>query len=273
MLEILLIPGLILGAFALISASGLYAASKKFYVYEDPRIGEVTDLLPGANCGGCGFAGCAAYAENVVNTMSLDIPCPVASAEEMGNIASHLGLEASSGSKKVASLMCNGTFDNSKLQMEYTGITDCWAAMLVTDTTKACSFSCLGLGSCVQACGFDAMKIEDGIVVIDDEKCTGCGMCVPACPKDILHMRDYHKKVTVTCFNTDRGADARKACNVACIGCMKCTKVCEDDAIHVENFLAAITYEKCTNCEKCVAVCPTNAIAIREGEVVVNASA
>lgn len=268
----ILMPGFILGGFALISATGLFVASKKFYVYEDPRIEEVTEMLPGANCGGCGFAGCAAYAENAVNEMSLDVPCPVASVEEMATIADFLGLEAAAGQKMVASLMCNGTHDHSKLQMEYSGIEDCWAAMLVTDTTKACSFSCLGLDSCVRACAFDAMHIEKGIVVIDDEKCTGCGMCIPACPKDILHMRPYNKKVTVTCFNTDRGADARKACSVACIGCMKCEKVCEDDAIHVNNFLAKIDYDKCTNCEKCVEVCPTDAIEIRGEKVVVNAA-
>ncbi len=259
MLEII-IPGLILGGFALISSTGLFVASKKFYVYEDPRIAEITDLLPGANCGGCGFAGCAAYAEDVVNKQSIDRACPVADSETMSAIGALMGLAAGVGEKKVASLMCKGTHDNSKLMMEYRGIQDCWAAMLVADSTKACSFACIGLSSCVRACAFDAMRIENGIVVIDAEKCTGCGMCVPACPKDILHLRPYSKTTTVSCFNTDRGADARKACSVACIGCMKCEKVCEDDAIHVNNFLAKIDYEKCTLCGKCVEACPTNAI-------------
>ncbi len=272
MFEIIL-PGLILGVFALISASGLYAASKKFYVYEDPRIEKVTDMLPGANCGGCGFAGCAAFAENVVTTMSLNPTCPVADEAQLDRIAEFLGMEKAVTEKQVASLMCNGTYDHSKTMMEYTGIEDCWAAMLVTDTTKSCAFSCLGLGSCVRACGFDAMRIENGIVVINDEKCTGCGMCVPACPKNILHMRPYSKRTTVTCFNTDKGADARKACSVACIGCMKCEKVCEDDAIHVTHFLAKITYDKCTNCGKCVEVCPTDAIEIRGEEVIAHVAA
>lgn len=265
----ILIPGLILGGFALISSTGLYMASKKFYIYEDPRIREVTEMLPGANCGGCGFAGCAAYAEYVVNENSLSKPCPVADDETMSQIGALLGLAAETGEKKVASLMCKGTSQNCKSMMEYKGIEDCWAATLVADTTKACSFSCLGLASCVRACSFDAMYIEDGIVVIDDEKCTGCGMCISTCPKNLLHMRPKAKTVTVTCFNTDRGAEARKACAVACIGCMKCEKVCEDDAIHVTNFLAKIDYEKCTLCEKCVEACPTISIEIRE--VTVNA--
>ncbi|MBD3225786.1 MAG: RnfABCDGE type electron transport complex subunit B [Caldithrix sp.] len=263
----IVIAGLVLGGFALISSSGLLYASKKFYVYEDPRIEEVTELLPGANCGGCGFAGCSAYAEHVVKEGSLEDPCPVADSETMAKIGEVLGLQVESSEKMVASLMCHGTVQNSELMMDYEGIEDCWAAMLVADTTKACAFACLGLGSCVEACPFDAMHLENGIVVIDDEKCTGCGICIPTCPKNILHMRPYSKKVTVTCNNTDKGADARKACKVACIGCMKCEKVCEDDAIHVNNFLAKIDYNKCTNCEKCVEVCPTNSIQIRGQEV------
>lgn len=259
----LLIPGLILGGFALLSATGLYMASLKFYVYEDPRIDEVEELLPGANCGGCGFAGCRSYAENAVTNMNLDAPCPVAEAVVMARVAEILGLEAGTSSKRVASLMCNGRHENSKLAMDYRGIEDCWAAMLVTDTTKTCAFSCMGLGSCVRACSFDAMRIENGIVVIDDEKCTGCGMCVPACPKNLIHFRPHDKYTTVTCFNTDKGADARKVCSVACIGCMKCQKNCNYDAIHVENFLAKIDYEKCTNCGDCVEVCPTRSIEMR----------
>jgi RnfABCDGE-type electron transport complex B subunit len=266
MLEII-IPGLILGGFALISASGLLVASKKFYVFEDPRIEQVNEMLPAANCGGCGFAGCQAFAEHLVTNEDTDANCPVASGEEMQSILAFLGREAEMAERIVASLMCNGTHDHSKLQMEYTGIEDCWAATLVTDSTKSCAFSCIGLSSCVRACNFDAMKIEDGIVVIDDEKCTGCGMCIPTCPKNILHMRPYAKNTTVTCFNTDRGADARKACSVACIGCMKCEKVCEHDAIHVKDFLAKIDYQKCTNCGDCVEACPTNAIEIRGQEV------
>lgn len=265
----ILIPGFIMGGFALVFSSGLLYASKKFYVFVDPKIEQVGALLAGANCGGCGLPGCGAYAERAVKNNSIDPPCPVASAEDMAAIAGILGIEASASDKKVATLMCHGTHENSAELMEYAGIEDCWAASLVVDSTKTCVFSCLGLSSCVRACGFDAMKIENGIVVIDDEKCTGCAMCLPACPKNLLELRPASSEVVVTCYNTDRGADARKACKVACIGCMKCEKTCEHDAIHVNNFLAAIDYQKCTNCYDCVEVCPTDSIQIRRNEVYV----
>ena len=263
----LVMPCVILSGLALVSASGLYVASKKFYVYEDPRIDEIEAMLPGANCGGCGYAGCRAWAENAVKNRSVDPPCPVANAETMQAIARLLGIEATVAEKKVAALLCKGTHQNTRLTMEYHGITDCWAAMLVADSLNACAFSCLGLGSCLAVCNFDAMRIKDGIVHIDEEKCTGCGLCVEACPKNLLQLRPVSKFVVVTCHNTDRGADARKACKVACIGCMKCEKTCEHDAIHVQNFLAIIDYEKCTACGDCVAVCPTNAIEMRGQEV------
>ena len=270
MLEILL-PGIVLAGFALISASGLFVASKKFYVYEDPRIDEVEDLLPGANCGGCGFAGCRSLAEHMVNNHTVDPPCPVAEAQIMAQVAQILGLEAPIREKQVATLLCKGTHENSPPAMEYMGIADCWAAVIVADSLKDCAFSCLGLGSCVNACNFGAMHIENGIVVIDEEKCTGCGVCLAHCPKNLLVLRPVSAQTVVTCSNTDRGPEARKVCKIACIGCMKCQKVCQHQAIFVQNFLAEIDFEKCTNCGDCVAACPTNAIEMRGQEVYVTA--
>jgi len=263
----ILIPGLILGAFAFVSAGGLLIASKKFYVYEDPRIDQVEALLPGANCGGCGFAGCRAYAEHAVNDMKLEPPCPVASVEQMNQIAQLLNLEIASEDRKVVALICNGHNGHSKPQVDYKGIDDCWAALLVTDTIKSCVFACLGLGSCVRVCSFGALQVKDGIVAVDEEKCKGCGICVSACPKELLRLIPANTRVLVTCSNEDRGADARKACAVACIGCMKCEKVCQDEAIHVENFLARIDYDKCSACGKCVDACPTHSIVMKGGRI------
>lgn len=263
MLFDILIPGLILGGFALISSTGLLFASKKFHVDEDPRIEEVAELLPAANCGACGYTGCTAYAEHIVSKMDLNTPCPVADEESLQAIAELLNLEAPVGEKTVASLMCNGTDENAKLVMDYRGIRDCWAATLVADSTKACAYSCIGLGSCLPACNFDALHLKDGIIEVDEENCTGCGQCVSACPKNVLHMRPVSKTVTVTCSNFDKGPDVKKACAVVCFACQKCVKVCDDDAITVENSLAKIDYSKCTLCEKCIEECPTNAIQIK----------
>ncbi|WP_456405692.1 RnfABCDGE type electron transport complex subunit B [Caldithrix abyssi] len=270
MFEILL-PGVILAGFALISASGLFVASKKFYVYEDPRIDQVEALLPGANCGGCGLAGCRSLAEHMVNQKTVEPPCPVAEAAIMQQIAELLGLEASVQEKQVATLLCNGTHENTRDALEYHGIHDCWAAMVVTNSIKDCAFSCLGLGSCVAVCNFGAMRIENGIVVIDEEKCTGCGICIGHCPKNLLLLRPVSAQTVVVCSNTDRGPEARKVCKTACIGCMKCQKVCQHQAIFVQDFLARIDYEKCTNCGDCVEACPTNAIEMRGQEVYVTA--
>ncbi len=266
MLEILL-PASILAGVALISASGLFLASKKFYVYEDPKIDQIEALLPGANCGGCGFAGCRSLAEFMVNENTVEQPCPVAEAEIMAQIAEILGLEAPIQEKQVATLLCRGTHQNSALAMDYRGIEDCWAAVIVTDSLKDCAFSCLGLGSCVRACNFGAMHIENGIVVIDETTCTGCGICLEHCPKNLLVLRPISSQTIVSCSNTDRGPEARKACQVACIGCLKCTKVCTHQAIFVEDFLARINYQQCTNCGECVQACPTNAIEFRGKEI------
>lgn len=164
-------------------------------MYEDPRIDEVEALLPGANCGGCGYAGCRALAEHIVNDHTVDTQCPVAEPIVMEKIADLLGLEASVQEKQVATLLCKGTHENSALAMDYRGIQDCWAAVIVADSIKDCAFACLGLGSCVQACNFDAMRIENGIVVIDEEKCTGCGICISHCPKNLLVLRPVSQKL------------------------------------------------------------------------------
>ncbi|MCK3683274.1 Fe-S cluster domain-containing protein [Maribellus sp. YY47] len=244
----------------------LYFVAQKFKVFEDPRIDDVEGALPGANCGGCGFAGCRAFAEACVKASELgDLNCPVGGNETMGQVASILGLEAVKKDPRVAFIRCNGTCDNRPKTSQFDGATTCAIASSVYSGETDCQYGCLGYGDCVDACDFDAIDLRAGMGVplILDDKCVACGACVDACPKNLIELRKKmpkDRKVVVACRNQDKGAAAKKACSVACIGCSKCFKECPFDAITMENNLAFIDSDKCKLCRKCVAVCPTNAI-------------
>lgn len=248
------------------SAIILYLVARKFKVEEDPRIDTVESLLPGANCGGCGYPGCRGLAEATVKADSMDgILCPVGGAAVMNKIAAALGREVAVQAPKIAVVRCNGSCANRPRTSVYDGARSCAVenSLYVGDTN--CSFGCLGCGDCVAACPFDAihMNPETGLPVVDDAKCVACGACVKACPRNIIELRNKgpkDRRVFVSCVNKDKGAVARKACKAACIGCMKCAKECPFGAITVENNLAYIDYTKCRLCRKCVSVCPTGAI-------------
>lgn len=260
---------IVLGAIGLIAAVVLYACSKKFAVKEDPRIGQVVEILPGANCGGCGFAGCSAMAGALVkgaDAGSIEgLFCPVGGDKVMGDVADLLGMVVAKSDPMVAVVRCNGTCEYRPHVNEYSGLHTC-AAMNSTGACETlCGFGCLGCGDCVAACKFDAihMNPETGLPEVDEEKCTACGGCVKACPRHIIELRKKGPKgrrVYVQCVNKDKGAVARKACQVACIGCGKCQKVCQFDAITIENNLSYIDFNKCRLCTKCVDECPTGAI-------------
>lgn len=258
-----------LGAIALISSVVLYLVSKKFAVNEDPRIGTVSELLPGANCGGCGFAGCSGMACALVagadNGSIEGLRCPVGGDEVMEKIADTLGMAASSSEPLVAVVRCNGTCDNRPCIAEYDGLHTCAAVNSTSAGETECGYGCLGCGDCVSACQFDAihMNPETCLPEVDEEKCTSCGACVKACPRNIIELRKKgpnSHRVYVQCVNKDKGAVAKKACSVACIGCGKCEKVCQFDAITIENNLSYIDFNKCSVCTKCVDECPTGAI-------------
>jgi electron transport complex protein RnfB len=248
------------------SAVILYFVAQKFKVFEDPRIDEVEGALPAANCGGCGFAGCRAFAEACVKATSLgDLNCPVGGNETMANVASILGLEAIKKDPRVAFIRCNGTCDHRPKTSTFDGATTCAIASSVYSGESDCQFGCLGYGDCVDACDFDAIDLRAGMGVplVLDDKCVACGACVDACPKNLIELRKRmpkDRKVVVACRNTDKGGVARKACDVACIGCGKCQKECAFDAITIENNLAFIDSDKCKLCRKCAPVCPTNSI-------------
>lgn len=255
-----------LSLLALVSAVILYFVAQKFKIFEDPRIDEVQAVLPAANCGGCGFAGCRNFAEALVVADSFEgLNCPVGGAETMGAAAKILGKEALQVDPLVAVLLCNGTPDFRPRTSKYDGAQECRIMHSLYIGETDCSYGCMGYGDCVKACSFDAMYLDSSteLPVIIDDKCVACGACVKACPRDLIELRKKAKKdrkIYVACSNCDKGGPAKRACNVACTGCTKCVKVCAFDAIKIENNLAYIDAKKCTFCRKCVAECPTDAI-------------
>ncbi|MEA5007072.1 MAG: Fe-S cluster domain-containing protein [Rikenellaceae bacterium] len=244
----------------------LYFVAQKFKVEEDPRIDDVQAILPGANCGGCGFAGCRAFAESCVKAETLEKNfCPVGGNEVMKQVAQYLGMEVPEKTPQVAVVRCNGNCDNRPKTNNYDGFSSCAVMSSFYSGDTACKYGCLGHGDCVLACQFDAIKMDPrtGLPEVDESKCTACGACVKACPKMIIELRNKgikSRRIFVSCVNKDKGGIAKKACAVACIGCTKCQKVCAYDAITITSNLAYIDYNKCKLCRKCVVECPTHAI-------------
>lgn len=255
-----------LSAIGLFSALILYFVAKKFKVYEDPRIDLVEAELPSANCGGCGFAGCRAFAEalvkaNVVN----DLYCPVGGNEVMKKTAEILGRQPGEHAPTVAVVRCNGTPQFRPRTNIYDGAISCALANSLYIGETGCPDGCLGCGDCVSVCNFDAIHMNPvtGLPEVTDANCTACNACVIACPRDIIELRKKNpkdRKIFVSCVNEEKGGVARKNCSVACIACTKCVQVCPFDAITMNNNLAYIDPVKCRLCRKCVPVCPTNSI-------------
>lgn len=255
-----------LSLLALLSAVILYFVAQKFKVFEDPRIDEVAAILPQANCGGCGFAGCRNFAEKLVVAETFDgLNCPVGGTEVMSMAGKILGKEAPVVDPLVAVLKCNGHPEVRPRTSIYNGAADCRISHSLFIGESDCSYGCMGYGDCVRACQFEAMFIDPhtNLPVIVDDKCVACGACVKACPRHLIELRKKAKKdrkIYVACSNCDKGGPAKRACKVACIGCFKCQKVCEYNAIVIENNLAYIDAVKCKMCRKCVTECPTNSI-------------
>lgn len=260
---------LTLSLLGILAAVILYFVAQKFKVEEDPRIDDVEKMLPGANCGGCGFAGCRGLADALVSKDDISaLFCPVGGAATMEGIATYLGKVAPKKEPTVATVRCGGVCSKRPRTNEYNGTKSCVIAASFYVGESACAYGCLGYGDCVEACAFDAIKVnpETGIAEVDPDKCTACGACVKACPKKIIELRKKWPKnraVYVACASKDKGAVTMKACKAGCIGCGKCAKVCAFDAITVENGLAYIDSQKCKLCRKCVNECPTGAIVLK----------
>ncbi|BDR86331.1 RnfABCDGE type electron transport complex subunit B [Clostridium tetani] len=258
----LIAPVLSLGGLGIIFGALLGYASKKFAVEVDPRVPQVRDALPGANCGGCGFAGCDAYADAVVNAGASPSGCPVGGAACASKIAEIMGVTVDTSEPKKAYVKCQGTCNNAKEKYEYYGAMTCVdAANIPGAGSKQCSYGCMGLGSCTQVCLFDAITIEGGIAVIDEEKCTGCGACVDICPKAVIELTPMSKKVRIACNSHDKGISVKNSCAVGCISCGLCARNCPVEAIEMVDNLPVINYDKCVQCGICVKKCPTKAIA------------
>ena len=258
--QILIAAGMI-GGMGLVFGAVLAIVGRIFRTEDDPRKEQVRALLPGANCGGCGYPGCDAYAEAILKGEATVDKCPVGGDSVMRAIAEVMGVTASAKDRKVATVRFRGSLDRCNLRFDYDGPRDCKSASLAGEGDKACEYSCLGFGDCESACPFDAIHVTDGrLAVVDDKKCVGCGVCLTACPRGVLQLMTYSHPVHSACSAHLSGKVVRDACKAGCIGCGKCQRACKFDALKLINNLPEIDFDKCKACMQCVDNCPTGAI-------------
>ena len=252
-----------LGGLGLAVGIMLIAASKVFKVETNPLVEEVVEILPGANCGACGYAGCADFAERVVDESAPIDGCPVGGFETAKDIGGILGQDVSESEKEYPYVRCNGGV-NCVDRFDYVGVEDCKAVMMLSDGEKLCSYGCMGRGTCVRACPFGAIVIaENRLPEINPHLCRSCGLCIDVCPNAIMSFAKATEQVHVQCRSHDKGKAVKAACTIGCIGCKICEKNCPEDAIKVTKFLAEIDQEKCTACGVCVEKCPQHTIELR----------
>lgn len=257
----IVLAAVMVGAVGIIIGILLGIASEAFKVEVDEREILVRNELPGNNCGGCGYAGCDALAKAIAAGEAAVNACPVGGAPVGEKIAAIMGVENQSSDKMVAFVKCKGTCDKTNMQYRYYGMDDCSSVSVVPGRgEKRCTYGCMGYGSCVKVCDFDAIHVIDGVAVVDKEKCVACGKCASVCPNHLIELVPYKAEQLVQCNSNAKGKDVKLACEAGCIGCMMCTKVCESGAITVTNNLAHIDYSKCTNCGKCAEKCPVKVI-------------
>ena len=256
----------IIGSVIAVSSIGLLCAimltivSKLMDVPVDECVAKIRDILPGANCGACGFAGCDGYAEGLVNDGAKTNRCAPGGDGVSHSISEILGVDFEDVIEQVAVCHCVGAHGIAVKKMEYEGVRTCKAAKMHYSGESACPYGCVGFGDCAAVCPNDAICVEDGIARINSRRCIGCGMCVKICPSNLIRVYDDTIKVLVTCSSHERGATVRKLCTAGCIGCGKCSKECPEGAVSMNNNLAVIDYGKCAGCGHCAETCPTGAI-------------
>ncbi len=252
---------LTVGAIGMVAGLILGMTAKIFYVHVDPRIGQVSDILPGANCGGCGYAGCTDLAAAIVQGNAPANACKAASSELAQEIATMLGISVEMQERQVAQIFCQGDASRAQRKFVYMGVQDCRAAQSVSGGDKACAYGCLGLGTCVRACFFGALHMgPNGLPVVDTELCTGCGSCANICPRHIPKLIPVSQKAATFCSSHDVGRLVKEVCEVGCLGDGICKKVCPENAVTMDKFLSVVDPAKCTGCGKCFEKCPTGII-------------
>jgi len=247
-------------AIGAILAAILCIASKFMNVKVDERLSQLDEIMPGANCGACGFPGCSGFAKALLSGNAKPNECPPGGPDLVKKISAILGVEAESIEQKIAVVCCSGDRNVRQKKMEYFGLQSCEAAKTLFGGDNACANGCLGFGDCQVVCPSNAICMLDGLARIIYENCTGCNLCVKACPNRLISIEKAGIPVLIACKNTEKGAVTRKKCSSGCIACTKCVKECPDGAITIENNLAKIDYTKCSGCGKCVAVCMTKCI-------------
>ena len=259
--------GAIITATVVVAAVGLFigiflgVAGKTFAVETDEREIAVREALPGNNCGGCGYPGCDGLAAAIAKGEAPVNGCPVGGEPAAKIIAGIMGQEVKESIRQVAFVKCAGTCEKTGENYIYDGVQDCEMLSFVPGGgAKACAYGCLGYGSCVKACPFDAISIVNGVAVVDKEACKACGKCVAKCPRHLIELVPYAQSTFVACSSRAKGKAVTTACEVGCIGGKKCEKTWPSQAITVTDFCAHIDYEKCTNCGACKEACPRGII-------------
>jgi len=261
MLVDILLPVIGIGGMGLIFGVALSFASTKFSFERDPILESIMGNLPGINCGGCGYPKCELFAEAVVAKKAIVGGCVVGGTHVAQRLAHILGVNAQVQARKHAQVLCQGGKDRAIEKYVYKGVRDCTIAARLGGGPKGCRYGCIGMGTCVRACAFDAIHINvKGVSVVDQTKCTSCGMCIKACPKKIIELVSADSKAHVLCMSTERGKKVSENCKIGCIACRLCVKACKYDAVIFTDNLSKIDYTKCVNCMACVKACPTGCI-------------